>query len=188
MDCLSVFNPSRHLISSFAFISIHSFFFLFSISSFSTHSFFFFSLFQIWLHERLRLLHPPVVPPSQYLPKHYCDCRPMRAKMSFEEFIEFMEHIDATDIQWVVEWWHISSMAHHSLKDNCVPLVRLCYCSYYSTCRIARQFGNLQGAPSDDGSFHTLEFTNRTLSRIHESWSRWRVTRGICLPQVLHPM
>ena len=90
--------------------------------------------------------------------------------MSFEEFIEFMEHIDAIDIQWVVEWWCISSMAYRSLKDNYVPLVRLYYCSYYSTCYIARQCGDRQKAPSDDGSFHTLELTDRTLSRIRESW------------------
>ena len=97
-------------------------------------------LFQIWLYERLHLLQPPAVPPSQYLPKHYCDRRPKRVKMSFEEFTEFMERINATEIQQVVEWWRISSMAHHSLKDNCVPLVRLHYCSYYSTCCITRQF------------------------------------------------
>ena len=70
-------------------------------------------------------------------------------------------------------------MVHHSLKDNCVPLVGLCYCSYYSACRIARQFGDCQGAPNDDGSFHTLEFTDRTLSKIREAWPRRRVTRDI---------
>ena len=86
--------------------------------------------------------------------------------MSFEEFTELMEHIDATDIQWVVEWWHISIMVQRSFKDNHVPLVGLHYCSYYSTCHIARQFGDRQRAPSDDGSFHTLEFIDRTLSII----------------------
>ena len=98
-----------------------------------------------------------------------------------------MEHINAADIQWVVEWWRISSMAHRSLKDNCVPLVGLHYCSYYSTCCIARQFGDRQEAPSDDGSFHTLEFTYRTLSKIRESSPQWRVTRGLRPPQFLHP-
>ena len=99
--------------------------------------------------------------------------------MSFEEFIEFMEHIDVAYIQWVMEWWCISSMAHRSLKDNCVPLFGLHYYSYYS---IARQFGDRQGAPSDDGSFHTLEFTYRTLSRIYESWPQWTVTKGLRPP------
>ena len=61
-------------------------------------------------------------------------------------------------------------VAHRSLKDNYVPLVGLCYCSYHSTCRIAKQFGDRQGDPSDNGSFHTLEFTDRTLSRICEAW------------------
>ena len=78
-------------------------------------------------------------------------------------------------------------MVHHSLKDNCVPLVGLRYCSYYSACRIARQFGDCQGAPNDDGSFHTLEFTDRTLSKIREAWPRRRVTRDIRPPQFLHP-
>ena len=85
-----------------------------------------------------RLLQPLAVPPSQCLPKHYHDHRPKHAEMSFKEFIEFMKRIDATDIQWVVEWWRISSMAHRSLKENCVPLVGLHYCSYHSACHIAR--------------------------------------------------
>lgn len=69
-----------------------------------------------------------------------------------------------------------------SLKENCVPLVGLRYCSYYYTCRIARQFGDHQGAPSDDGSFHTLEFIDTTLSRICKAWPQWRLTRGIRRP------
>ena len=124
MGRLSIFNPSRHLISSFPFFYfIFIFFHSFSLSHFS-----FLSL--------PSLLQTPVVPPSQYLPKHYRDYRPKHAKMSFEEFTELMELIDAPDIQWVVEWWRILSMAHRSLKDNCVPLVRLRYCSYYFTCCI----------------------------------------------------
>ena len=98
-----------------------------------------------------------------------------------------MKHIDVTNIQWVVEWWCISSMVNRSFKDNYVPLVGLRCCSYYSTCCIARQFGDRQGAPSDDGSFHTLAFTDRILGRIHESWPRQRLTKGICFPQFLHP-
>ena len=102
--------------------------------------------------------------------------------MSFDEFSEFMKCIDVTNIQWVVEWWRILGMANRVFKDNYVSLVGLLRCSYYSTCRIARQFGDRQGAPSDDGSFHTLVFTDRILDRIHESWPGWRVTKGICFP------
>ena len=47
---------------------------------------------------------------------------PKHAEMSFEEFTELMERINAIDIQWVVEWWRISSMAHHSLKDFAITL------------------------------------------------------------------
>ncbi|KAL0004883.1 hypothetical protein SO802_012444 [Lithocarpus litseifolius] len=89
-------------------------------------------LLQIWLSKRLCLLQSPAVPLRQYLPKHYRDCRPKRAKMSLKEFTELMECINA------MEWWRMSSMAHHSLKDNYVPLVGYLYCSNYSTCRIAR--------------------------------------------------
>ena len=133
------------------------------------------------------MLQPFVIPPNQYLPKHYCDCRPKHAKMSFEEFTELMKCIDAIDIQWVVKWWRMSSMAYCSLKDNCIPLVGFCFCSYYSTCCISKQFGDHQGAPSDGGSFHTLEFIDWTLSRIREAWPQRRLTRDICLPQFLHP-
>ena len=98
-----------------------------------------------------------------------------------------MKRIDVTDIQWVVEWWRISSMVHCSFMDNCVPLVGLRCCSYYSTCCIVRQFGDRQRAPRDDGSFHTLAFIDRILGKIHESWPQRMVTKGIHFPQFLHP-
>ena len=60
-------------------------------------------LFQIWLYESLRLLSPPSVPPSQYLPKHYQDHRPKRAKMDLDEFTKFMKRIEILDIQWAVD-------------------------------------------------------------------------------------
>ena len=95
----------------------------------------------MWLYERIQLLQPPTIPPSQYLPKHYYDRRPKHVEMSFDEFTEFMKHIDVIDIQWVVEWWHILGMASCVFKDSYVSLVGLRRCSY-STCRIARQFGD----------------------------------------------
>ena len=98
-----------------------------------------------------------------------------------------MKWIDVSNIQWVVEWRHISSMVNRSFKDNYIPLVGLRRCSYYSTCRIARQFGDRQGPPSDNVSFHTLAFTKRILGRIHENWLWRMVTKGIRFPQFLHP-
>ena len=89
--------------------------------------------------------------------------------MDLDEFTKFMKHIEISNIQWVVDWWHISSIVNHSFKDNCVPLVGLCHCFFYSTCRITRQFGDHEGAPSDDGSFHTMVFTERILGRICET-------------------
>ena len=158
MGCLSVFNPSRHLISSFIIIFIFLSLMLPLI----------FSFFQIWLQERFRLLQPPTVPPSTYLPKHLRD-RLHQNNMSFEVYIELMRHIKETDIQWVVKWWHILSMVRSCCKDYCVPLVGPCYCSYYSTCCISRQFGEFQGAPYDEGAFHTEVFTNRILGRISKA-------------------
>ena len=133
MGCLSIFNPLRLLILSL------SFFFPFYLSSFYSCllSLLFPFLFQIWKYERLRLLHPSIVPPSQYLPKHYRDRRLKRDEMSFEEFTKFMKHIDVIDIQWVVQWWHISGMVNRVFKDNYVPLVGICHCSYYFLDHIA---------------------------------------------------
>ena len=137
MDFLSVFNPSRLLILSLSFFFISFFFPLMP--------FFFFplsSLFLIWLYVRLQLVHPSTVPFSQYLPKHYRDRRPKRTEMNFDDFTEFMKHINVSDIQWVVEWWHLSGMVNQIFKDNCVLSVGLHCCSYYFTCRIARKFGD----------------------------------------------
>ena len=66
-------------------------------------------------------------------------------------------------------------MVNRSFKDNYVTLVMLFHYSYYFTCRIARQFGDRQGAPSDDGSFHTLALTERILGKLCETCS-WRMT------------
>ena len=96
--------------------------------------------------------------------------------------MELMGHIKETDIQWVMEWWHILSMVHHCYKDYSFPLVGLCCCSYYSTYRISRQFGERQGALSGEGAFHTKVFANRILGRLREAWPRRRVTRGIAPP------
>ena len=45
--------------------------------------------------------------------------------MSFEAYMELMGHLKETDIQWVVEWWHILSMVHSCCKDHYVTLVGL---------------------------------------------------------------
>ena len=81
MDCLLVFNLSRNLISSFIIIYL----------------FFLFFLFQIWLQEMLRLLQPPTVPLSTYLPRHLRDCR-LQNVMGFEKYLEFMGRLKETDI------------------------------------------------------------------------------------------
>ena len=101
--------------------------------------------------------------------------------------MELMGHIKETDIQWVVEWWHISSMVHSCCKDCCVLLVGLHYCSYYSTCHISRQFGEHQGDPNDEGAFHTKVFTDRILDRISEAWPHRSVTRDIVPPRYIFP-
>ena len=97
------------------------------MSSFFIFSFFFFVLsiffFQIWLQERLWLLQYPTVPPSTYLPKHFRDYWLYQNDISFKAYMELMGHIKETNIQWVVEWWHISSMVHRCCKDYYVPLV-----------------------------------------------------------------
>ena len=108
--------------------------------------------------------------------------------MSFEAYMKLMGHNKETDSQWVVEWWHISSMVHSCCKDYCVSLVRLRCCSYYSTCDISRKFGERQRAFYDEGAFHTQVFTNRILGRISEAWPCCRVMKGFVPPQYIYPI
>ena len=86
-----------------------------------------------------------------------------------------------------LEWWHILSMVHSYYKDHCVTLVGLQCCSYYSTCRISRQFGERQRVLDDEGAFHTLVFTNRILGRINEAWPCRRVMKDIGPPKYIYP-
>ena len=102
--------------------------------------------------------------------------------MDFDEFNEFLKHLSLLRIQWVVEWWCITAMVNRVFKDNCVPLVGLPHCSYYSIFHITRKFGNCQGVPSDDGLLHTLAFTNRILGRIRETWLKRMVAKDIYFP------
>ena len=67
-----------------------------------------------------------------------------------------------------------------------MTLVGLHCCSYYFTYRISRQFEEHQGAPDDEGAFHTKVFTNRILGRISEAWPCHRVTKGIVPPQYIY--
>ena len=101
--------------------------------------------------------------------------------------MDLMGHLKETNIQWVEEWWHISSMVHSCYKDHCVTLLGLRCCSYYSTCHISRQFGERQGVPDDEGAFHTAVFTNRILGRISEAWLRRRVMKDIVSPKYIYP-
>ena len=133
------------------------------------------------------LLQPPTVPPNTYLSRHLRDHRLHQNNMSFKAYMELIGHIKETDIQWVVEWWHISSMVRSCYKDCYVPLVGLCCCSYYSTCCISRQFGEHQRALDDEDAFHTEVFTNRILGRISEAWPHCRVTKGITPPRYIYP-
>ena len=135
MDCLAVFNPSRHLILSFIFVSLLLLFFSLMLSIFFPSPFLLFC--QIWLQERFQLLHPPIAPFSTYLPRHLRERR-LQDILGFEAYRELMGCLKETDIQWVVEWWHILSMVQSCFKDHCVTLVGL---RCYSTCHISRQFG-----------------------------------------------
>ena len=101
--------------------------------------------------------------------------------------MDLMDHLKETNIQWVEEWWHISSMVHSCYKDHCVTLLGLRCCSYYSTCHISRQFGERQGVPDDKGAFHTVVFTNRILGRISEAWLCCRVMKDIVSPKYIYP-
>ena len=48
---------------------------------------------------------------------------------------------------------HQRGQSNCVFNDNCVPLIGLHRCSYYSPGCIARQFGIRQGVPNDDGLF-----------------------------------
>ena len=50
----------------------------------------------------------------------------------------------------------------------------------------SRQFGECQGAPNDEGAFHTEVFTNRILGTISEAWPRCRVMKGIPPPRYIY--
>ena len=127
-----VFNPSRHLILPFIFVSLFIFFHSCSPLFFFSFSSFFFSLStlllppppKIWLQERLWLLHPPTVPLNTYLSRHLKDYQ-LRDVLGFEAYMELIGCLKETNIQWVVEWWHISSMVHSCCKDHCMTLVGL---------------------------------------------------------------
>ena len=133
------------------------------------------------------MLQPPSVCPSQYLPKHYHDRKLKDREMDPNEFTEFLRHLSPLGSQWVVEWWRITSIVNHVFKDNYIPLIGLRYYSYYSPSRIARQFGDHQGIPNEDGIFHISVFTKKVLGRIRETLLKRIVAKDIHFPQFLHP-
>ena len=99
-----------HIFSFFSLTFSTPFFIFFSFLPLLFLFFFFF--FAVMEKERLQLLHPPTVPFSSYLPWHLRDHR-LQDVLGFEAYMEFMGCLKETDIQWVVEWWHILSMVHN---------------------------------------------------------------------------
>ena len=162
------------------------FLFCFSLFFFFVLSLLFFLFFKYGYKRGFSCFNLLPYPPSTCLLRHFRDCWLHQNDMSFKVYIELMGYIKETDIQWVVEWWHIARLVHSCCKHYCVPLVGLCCCSYYSTCRISRQFGECQRAFNDEGAFHTEVFTDRILGRFCEAWPRRRVTRGIAPPQYIY--
>ena len=108
--------------------------------------------------------------------------------MDLVEFTKFLKHLSPLGVEQAVEWWRIVGMVNCVFKDNCIPLFGLCRCSYYSSGHIARQFGDRQEIPNDDGIFHILVFTERVFGRIHETWLKRMVAKDICFPWFLHPI
>ena len=103
------------------------------------------------------------------------------------KFNEFLKRLTPLGVQWGVDWWRITGMVNRIFNDNCVPLIGLRRCSYYSPGCIARQFADCQGVPNNDGIFHVLVFTKRVLGRIHETWLKRMVSKDIRFPWFLHP-
>ena len=87
----------------------------------------------------------------------------------------------------MVEWWHIKAMTSYGFKKNYVILTGLHHCSYYPTCPIAWKFGDCQGVPCDNGSYHTLALTTRLLGRLTEAWPQRVMNKDIHFPQFLNP-
>ena len=81
--------------------------------------------------------------------------------MKLVALTEFLRRLTPSDIQWVVECWHIKAMTSYDFKEKCVILIGPRHCSYYPIHRIARQFGDRQGVPYDNDSFNTLVLTLR---------------------------
>ena len=200
MDCLSIFNPLRLLISSFII------FIFFSLTLSTSFFFFFFFLFLYFL--------PPLFSPPLFCRYGY--------KGGFNYFIlllypsapTFLSILGTVDFKmsWVLKrscslWvalWKLAFNGHgmmaylkhdgHGTNLTFFPLsqawftaVGLRCCSYYSTYCISRQFGESQGAPNDEGAFHTVVFSNRILGRISEAWPHHKVTKDIVPPKYIYP-
>ena len=100
MDCLSVLNPSRLFISSLNVSLSFSFLFpFFYLSFFHSSLTFSFSLPQMWLYEKLKLTHPPLVPSNQYQPKHYSDRRLKDKEMDPTKLTELLKCLTSLDVQ-----------------------------------------------------------------------------------------
>ena len=137
------FHPieASYIIFEYFYLSL-SFFFLSLIFPFNTHVFFFFFSLKYGCYEKLKLIHPPLIPFHQYQLKHYRDRKLKEKEMDPTKLTEPLKHLTSIDIQWVVEWWRIEAMTSCGFKENCLSLVGLRRCFYFPTCRIAQQFGD----------------------------------------------
>ena len=57
---------------------------------------------QIWLYEKLRLIHPPLVPFNWYQLKHYHDHKPKDKEMDPTKLTKLLKLLTSIDIQWEI--------------------------------------------------------------------------------------
>ena len=108
---LSIFNSSRLLISSLNISLFFPFFLLFPLN---THALFF--LPRIWLYEKLKLIHNPLIPFNWYQPQHYRGCKLKVKEMEPTALLELIKHLNFCE--------HLSKIiVHISLSSN--PLLGL---------------------------------------------------------------
>jgi len=59
----------------------------------------YFSLPQIWLYKKLKLIHPPLVPFNWYKPERYSDRKLKDKDIDPVKLIELLKHLTFADIQ-----------------------------------------------------------------------------------------
>lgn len=125
---------------------------------------------QLWLCDKLNLLHPPS-PNYLHQRGQFYNRANRYNDLNREEWEEFLLYMNVNEIVWRIPWLDLPDMTINSAHFHHVIIPSLTCFTYYTPGRFTRQLGTSQGRNSAYfAAFEIPPFTIQRLSSFQRLW------------------